>query len=141
MPNGEADPSVDLAGFQSAGRTLFSLALVRGEEGNLSTFDGSVLAITRTGVPLAGLGGSDILTGGLVDDLPGASSDLEVHRALYAERGPGAVVHAHPPGTVPEGGGGPGHHGVYSFAPTLTQAVEAVVEGSRTADHAPPARP
>jgi Class II Aldolase and Adducin N-terminal domain len=142
VPDGDTDPSVDLAGFQSAGRTLFTLALVLGEEGNLSTFDGSTLAITRTGASLAGLDGGDVLTGGLAGDLPGASSDLEVHRALYEERGPGAVVHAHPPGTVPEGGGGPGRHGVYTFASTLSRAVEAVVEGTRGGNaHVPTGRP
>jgi ribulose-5-phosphate 4-epimerase/fuculose-1-phosphate aldolase len=138
VPVGDFDPAVDLAGFRSAGRILFSLALVRGEEGNLSTFDGSTLAITRTGVSLAGIDQRDVLTGGLAGDLPGASSDLEVHRAMYRERGPGAVVHAPPPGTAPEGGGKPGGHGVFAFAPTLSQAVEAVVEGARTGAPAPP---
>jgi hypothetical protein len=117
--------------FREAGRALLSLGLVRGTEGNLSTFDGATLWITRTGAPLGDLGGGDVLEGGLDGPLDGASGDLEVHRRLYAKRGPGAIVHAHPPGTVPEGGGGPGEHGTYVFAATLPEAVEAVVEEAR----------
>jgi ribulose-5-phosphate 4-epimerase/fuculose-1-phosphate aldolase len=120
-----------LAGFRSAGRTLFSLGLVRGAEGNLSTFDGDSLAITRTGAVLANLSEADVLMGGLDEPLPDASSDLEVHRNMYRGRGRGAVVHAHPPGTVPEDGGTPGGHGVYAFAGTLAEAVEAVVATAR----------
>src|SRR5436309_15374372 len=109
-----------LGSFRAAGRTLFSLGLVKGAEGNLSTFDGAILVITRTTAALDGLGEGDLVSGALGEELPGASSDLEVHRTLYTERGPGAIVHAHPPGTVPEGGGGPGQHGVYVFGATLS---------------------
>jgi ribulose-5-phosphate 4-epimerase/fuculose-1-phosphate aldolase len=110
---------------------LFSLGLVREAEGNLSTFDGELLAITRTGARLAELSPSDVVAGGLDEDLTGASSDLEFHRATYRSRGPGAIAHAHPPGSVPEGAGGPGEHGVYAFAATLAEAVEAVVGRAR----------
>jgi ribulose-5-phosphate 4-epimerase/fuculose-1-phosphate aldolase len=125
--------SPSLAGFRSAGRTLFSLGLVKEAEGNLSTFDGNSMAITRTGATLADLSETDVLTGNLDGELPGASSDLEVHRNMYRGRGRGAVAHAHPPGTVPERGGGPGDHGVYAFAGTLAEAVEAVVAKARKA--------
>jgi ribulose-5-phosphate 4-epimerase/fuculose-1-phosphate aldolase len=125
------DPS--LAGFRSAGRALFSLGMVKGAEGNLSTFDGKSLAVTRAGATLADLSEADVLTGGLDGELPEASSDLEVHRMMYRGRGRGAVAHAHPPGTVTEDGEGPGEHGVYVFAGTLAEAVEAVVATARQA--------
>lgn len=122
-----------LAGFRSAGRTLFSLGLVKEAEGNLSTFDGDTLAITRTGAVLADLSAADVVMGRLDGALPDASSDLEVHRNFYRGRGRGAVAHAHPPGTVPEDGGGPGEHGVYAFAASLAAAVESVVATAREA--------
>jgi ribulose-5-phosphate 4-epimerase/fuculose-1-phosphate aldolase len=121
----------DPAAFGSAGRALFSLGLVREAEGNLSTFDGDLLAITRTGARLADLSPSDVLAGRFDEDLPGASSDIEFHRSTYRSRGSGAIAHAHPPGSVPEGAGGPGEHGVYAFAATLAEAVEAVVAQAR----------
>lgn len=127
----QEDVASEVAGFSSAGRTLFSLGLVKGAEGNLSTFDGTVLAITRAGASLAELSGIDVVTGSLDGELTGASSDLDFHRSVYRERGPGAIAHAHPPGTVPEDGGGPGTHGVYRFAPTLVEAVESMVEEAR----------
>jgi ribulose-5-phosphate 4-epimerase/fuculose-1-phosphate aldolase len=119
--------------FRAAGRTLFSLGLVKGAEGNLSVFDGSVLTITRTGVSLAALGGADLVRGALDGELPGASSDLEVHRRTYLEQGPGAMVHAHPTGTVPEDGEGPGGHGTYTFGHSLAAAVNQAVRRSRSA--------
>ena len=129
-------PDAALDDFRSAGRALLSMGLVKGAEGNLSTFDGRVLVITRTGASLGGLEAGDLVAGPLDGPLPGASSDLAVHRRTYAERGPGALVHAHPPGTVPEGGGGPGAHGVYEFGPDLAAGVEAAVRGARA--HAAP---
>jgi methylthioribose-1-phosphate isomerase len=126
-----AGAEATLERFREAGRTLLSLGLVRGTEGNLSTFDGATLVITRTGSSLGELGGDDLIVGPLDGDLPGASSDLEVHRRTYRARGPGAFAHAHPAGTVPEDGGGPGAHGVYEFGPTLEAAVNAAVEDVR----------
>jgi ribulose-5-phosphate 4-epimerase/fuculose-1-phosphate aldolase len=117
--------------FRAAGRTLFSLGLVRGAEGNLSAFDGERLVITRTGAELRSIARGDMIGGSLQGDLEGASSDLEVHRAMYRKEGEGAVAHAHPPGSVPEGGGAPGAHGVYVFGPSLEEAVEGLVRRAR----------
>ena len=117
--------------FRSAGRALFSVGLIKGTEGNLSTFDGTTLVITRAGAPLSGLVGGDLVTGSLDESLDGASSDLAVHRRFYRERGPGAVVHAHPPGTVTPDEVAPGEHGVYVFASSLERAVELAVRGMR----------
>jgi len=129
--------------FRSAGRTLFSLGLIRGTEGNLSTFDGRVLTITRTGCSLAVLSPTDLVSsspGGdpLAAAVPDASSDAAVHAELYRSRGQGAVVHAHPAGSVPEGGGGPGGHGIYVHAPSLAAAVDdAVAQARRSKAGAP----
>jgi ribulose-5-phosphate 4-epimerase/fuculose-1-phosphate aldolase len=117
--------------FRSAGRTLFTLGLIKGTEGNLSTFDGTTMWITRTGAALNELSAEALVGGELEADFPGGSTDLEVHRSTYHDRGPGALVHAHPPGTVPEGGGGPGEHGIYVFGPTLLEAAEDAVRQAR----------
>src|SRR5512134_3543288 len=92
-----------LEAFRAAGRALFSMGLVKGAEGNLSSFDGERLAITRTGCSLATLGPEDVLLGTLDEAPEGASSDLEVHVSHYRRSGAGSVAHAHPPGSVPEG--------------------------------------
>jgi len=123
---------MDLVGqFRSAGRALFSLGLVQGTDGNLSVFDGETIWITRAGAALNDLSADALVEGTLADELPGASSDLEVHRSAYRLRGPGALVHAHPPGTVPEGGGEPGEHGIYVFGGSLQEAAEDAVRQAR----------
>jgi hypothetical protein len=94
-------------------------------------FDGTNIVITRAGAPLDGLDMGHLVAGPLEAALDGASSDLAVHRRLYRERGPGAVVHAHPPGTVPEGEVTSGEHGVYVFAPSLQRGVELAVRQAR----------
>jgi ribulose-5-phosphate 4-epimerase/fuculose-1-phosphate aldolase len=121
----------DLAAFRAAGRTLFSLGLVRGVEGNLSTFDGERLAITRTGCRLEALGDADVLEGTL-DAVPdGASSDAGLHVERYRAEGPGAVAHAHPPGSVPDGWRDGQAHGDYAHGRTLEDAVAAIVRRAR----------
>lgn len=121
----------ELSSFRAAGRTLFSLGLVHGAEGNLSTFDGERLVITRTGAELAALRPEDLIEGGLAGPMPGASSDLAVHRRRYEADGPGALVHAHPPGSVPEGAPESGAHGVYVHAGSLDEAVREAVRMAR----------
>ena len=116
--------------FRRAGRTLFSFGLVKEAEGNLSTFDGDTLVITRTGARLDGLEASDLIAAPLDGDLRGASSDLKVHLRTYGESGPGAIAHCHPPGTVEEGTA-PGSHGDYAFAATLDEAVAVSIERAR----------
>ena len=121
----------DLTAFRSAGRTLFSLGLVKASEGNLSTWDGERLAITRTGCELAALQDADVLEGTLDAPPPAASSDLGLHLAMYREHGPGAVAHAHPPGSVPEDWTEGEPHGAYAHAATLGAAVERLVARAR----------
>jgi L-fuculose-phosphate aldolase len=113
--------------FVEAGSTLARLGLVRASEGNLSTFDGERLTITRTRCALGSLAASDVLVGTL--DMPPeeASSDLAIHVAMYRDRGPGAIAHAHPDGTVPVGWAEGEPHGAYAFEATLGEAVVAIV--------------
>jgi ribulose-5-phosphate 4-epimerase/fuculose-1-phosphate aldolase len=120
----------DLDGFVDAGRTLYSLGLVKGREGNLSTFDGSRLLITRTGCRLASLSDGDVLEGTL-DGMPTrASSDAALHVAAYEVHGPGAFAHAHPPGSVPQDWVEGAPHGTYAFGATLDEAVGEIVQGA-----------
>ena len=121
----------DLDAFRVAGRTLFSLGLVKDSEGNLSVSDGLRLLITRTGAELADLGEDDVLEGTLVSPPAEASSDLQVHLIRYREQGAGAIAHAHPLGATQQGNGGPGEHGAYAFAETLGSAVQRIVEDAR----------
>jgi len=121
----------DLSEFRSAGRTLFSLGLVKASEGNLSVSDGERLAITRSGCELARLTEDDVLHGALDAPPAGSSSDLELHLAMYREHGPGAVAHAHPAGSVPAGWAEGEPHGTYAHAPTLSDAVSALVDRER----------
>jgi ribulose-5-phosphate 4-epimerase/fuculose-1-phosphate aldolase len=121
----------DVAGFVDAGRTLYSLGLVKGSEGNLSTYDGVRLRITRTGCRLASLEPADVLEGTLDDPPPGGSSDAALHVGAYGSRGPGALAHAHPPGSVSEGWVEGEPHGVYGFGATLGEAVAEIVRAAR----------
>jgi ribulose-5-phosphate 4-epimerase/fuculose-1-phosphate aldolase len=123
----------DLDAFLVAGKTLFSLGLVKGSEGNLSTWDGHRLLITRTGCELAHLTGSDLLKGTLDAPPAYASSDLQRHLAIYRANGPGAVAHGHPPGSVPEGWAEGEEHGRYAFGATLREAVSSILRSARHA--------
>ena len=107
------------------------MGLVREAEGNLSTLRDGTIVITKTGARLDRLGVDDLMAGEVDEELPGASSDVAVHRRMYAEHGDGAVVHTHPVGTVPEEGGGPGEHGLYVFAASLEEAVARTVDRVR----------
>ncbi|HEX6231061.1 MAG TPA: class II aldolase/adducin family protein [Actinomycetota bacterium] len=121
----------DLTAFRRAGGTLFSLGLVKGSEGNLSTWDGSRLLITRAGCELGALAEGDVLEGTLDEPPADASSDLELHVDRYRRDGPGAVAHAHPRGTVPEGWTEGEPHGRYAHAATLEAAIADLVAQAR----------
>jgi hypothetical protein len=120
-------PVAAFAAFDEAGRTLAERGLVRASEGNLSTSDGARLTITRTGCRLGALEPDDVLEGTLDAPPPGSSSDLAIHVAMYRDRGPGAIAHAHPPGTVPDGWIEGEPHGVYAFASSIQGAVGELV--------------
>ena len=122
----------DLADFVDAGRTLLSLGLVKGSEGNLSVFDGTELVITVTGSELGRLTDADLVVGTLDSNPARSSSDLQRHVSSYRANGPGAVAHAHPAGTVPDDWVEGRDHGVYAFAPTLAEAVDRIVRDARS---------
>jgi ribulose-5-phosphate 4-epimerase/fuculose-1-phosphate aldolase len=106
---------------------------VKGSEGNLSTWDGGRLRITRTGCRLARLAEHDVLEGTLDEPPAGASSDLAIHLLWYREQGRGAVAHAHPSGSVPQGWVEGQEHGSYAFGATLDAAVAGIVRSARRA--------
>jgi ribulose-5-phosphate 4-epimerase/fuculose-1-phosphate aldolase len=87
--------------------------------------------ITRTGCELAHIEDADVLAGTLEAPPVGASSDLRIHVRTYREVGPGAIAHAHPPGTVPAGWVEGQNHGRYAHAVTLEAAVGRIVREAR----------
>ncbi len=128
----------DLSEFRRAGRALFSFGLVRESEGNLSTWDGERLLITRTGARLFDLGEDDVLEGTLEAPPTDASTDLERHLWVYQDRKGRAVVHCHPPGTIPAEWTEGQPHGLFTHGLTLDQAVASAVHLVRQGDLAPP---
>lgn len=90
-----------VADFGWVGATLAAGGLVTSHGGNLSLRDGDVIRITRTRAMLGRLAPADVVAAPLAEAEPqrsaGASSDLAVHRAIYAAAPEArAVVHAHP---------------------------------------------
>jgi L-fuculose-phosphate aldolase len=83
------------------GRRLVTEGLVVATNGNLSICDGVAIAITPTAVPYGEIDADAVC----VVDLDGhrlagslqPSTELPLHLAVYRERGPGAIVHAHAP--------------------------------------------
>ena len=93
----------------AAGRRLGARRLVNGTDGTLSVRLGPfALAVTPTGRRKDELAPEDVLAVALdvaAEPVPRAdrrpSSDLVVHRAVYASRpGIGAIAHAHPPAVL-----------------------------------------
>ncbi len=131
----------ELEAFRAVGAYLTRRGLIRGSEGNLSTCAGDRLAITRTGCRLDDLGPGDVLVGTLSSPPAAASSDLALHleHSRDSSRPAGAVVHAHPPGSVPEGWVEGQLHGVYALGRTLEHAAASLEHHLWVADrgHAP----
>jgi len=89
--------------FQLVGRDLFLQGLVSSHGGNLSVRLGDRLLITRRGSMLGHLLEQDIIETGIYKNdraTPLASSELEVHRAIYRTTSAQAIVHAHPPHSI-----------------------------------------
>jgi L-fuculose-phosphate aldolase len=84
----------------AAARRLAAEGLVLGTSGNVSLRAGESVAVSPTGARLADLQPGQVA----VVDLDGArvagdlapTSELGLHLGIHAERGDGAVVHAHP---------------------------------------------
>jgi L-fuculose-phosphate aldolase len=87
-----------LSSFQLAGRTLLACRCNNSHSGNLSVRDGARVIITRTRSMLGQLEAHDLV---VVDHEPTAeqraraSSELNVHLAIYAQSAHRAVAHGH----------------------------------------------
>ncbi len=89
--------------FQTVGRELFLRGLVSSHGGNLSVREGEKLRITRHGAKLGLLTNADLVETGLTGNdeaVKIASTELEVHRAIYLATSARAIVHTHPPHVV-----------------------------------------
>ena len=84
-----------------AARRLASHGLLVGTAGNVSVRVGDAVAITATGVVLAGCTADDVTVvdpdGTVVEGRLAPSSEVDLHLGLYADTGAGAVVHTHAP--------------------------------------------
>ena len=92
-----------LTQFQTVGNELLTRGIVASSSGNLSIRMGERLIITRRGSRLGCLGENDLIETGIYKNdraTPLASSELNVHRAIYQQTPALAVVHAHPPHAV-----------------------------------------
>jgi len=105
------DTAVDLRdAILAAGRRLAARGLIVASEGNLSVrLDGSRILITPSGWSKDLLAAEDLVIVGVAHDAPipvsvrgiAPSSDLAIHRAVYAARPDvDAVVHAHLPASL-----------------------------------------
>ncbi|UCG37732.1 MAG: class II aldolase/adducin family protein [bacterium] len=85
--------------FARIGRILFEAGLNNSHSGNLSVRLGDRLVITRRGAMLGELCAPDLVDVGLTEDDSGialASTEVKVHRAVFAATSHLAIVHAHP---------------------------------------------
>ena len=82
-------------------RELAAAGLVQGTAGNVSARAGDRVAITATGLVLAGATARDVtvvdLDGQVLEGDLAPTSELDLHLGIYAASPAGAVVHAHPP--------------------------------------------
>ena len=85
--------------FTMVGRILFQGSLNNSHSGNMSVRLGDRVVITRRGAMLGELVGEDLVQVGLAEDDSGialASTEVGVHRAIYAATSHLAIVHTHP---------------------------------------------
>ena len=85
----------------AAAHRLADLGLVHGTNGNVSARDGDTIAITPTGAQLATVADDEITLVDLEGNVTGGdlapTSEIDMHLAVYARPGAGAVVHTHAP--------------------------------------------
>lgn len=130
--------------MRRAGRDLYIAGLVSTRSGNLSVRIRDTLVVTRAGASLPHLRPEDLVevpAAGPGDRDGDASSDLAVHRAVYARSSARAVVHAHPPLAVVLSFGGtpivPADHEGRLFIPSVPVVDEGrprVVVGDRVGE-------
>jgi L-fuculose-phosphate aldolase len=85
--------------FARVGRILFDGGLNNSHSGNMSVRLGDKVVITRRGAMLGELAADDLVDVGLAEDDSGialASTEVKVHRAVYAATSHLAIVHTHP---------------------------------------------
>jgi L-fuculose-phosphate aldolase len=84
-----------------AARRLAAEGLLIGTAGNVSARAGDLVAVTATGVVLAGCTAADVTLvstdGTVVEGALAPTSELDLHLALYADTPAAAVVHTHAP--------------------------------------------
>ncbi|MDD2422115.1 MAG: aldolase [Heliobacteriaceae bacterium] len=86
--------------FQQIGRDLFLAGLNNSHSGNMSIRMGDRIIITRRGAQLGRLTARDLIETGLTKNdsrIALASTEIKVHRAIYARTAALAICHAHPP--------------------------------------------
>jgi L-fuculose-phosphate aldolase len=92
--------SAVLEQFRRFGRDLFVAGLISSHGGNMSVRQGDRILITRRGSMLAQLEERDLVDIGLEENdanVTLVSTEIVVHRAIYAQTSALAVVHTHPP--------------------------------------------
>ena len=85
--------------FQTTGQDLFLAGLNNSHSGNLSVRQDARVLITRRGAMLGRLKEADLIETGLSENDANtemASTELDVHRAIYQNSAAQAIVHAHP---------------------------------------------
>lgn len=95
----ELTPVDLLPHFKTVGSDLYTRGMVSMHGGNLSLKQGNNLCITRSGSRLGYLEIPDLIVTGIDKDdenTCNASSELAVHRAIYAKTPFAAIVHCHP---------------------------------------------
>lgn len=100
---GDGPDSAVLEQFRRIGRDLFLAGAVSSHGGNMSIRLGDRIAITRRGSMLAHLEPRDVIVTGLEENDANvllASTEVNVHRAVYRATAAQAIVHAHPPYTI-----------------------------------------
>ena len=85
----------------AAARRLAHEGLLVGTAGNVSARDDDLVAVTATGVTLAGCRPEDVtvvtLDGTVVEGELMPTSELSLHLGIYADTSAAAVVHTHAP--------------------------------------------
>jgi L-fuculose-phosphate aldolase len=95
---GESDREI-LDEFQRIGRAIFLANLNNSHSGNMSFRVGDRVLITRRGCMLGFLRDGDVVETGLWKNDSGialASTEVDVHRAIYRQTSNLAVLHVHP---------------------------------------------
>lgn len=89
--------------FARIGRDLFLSGAISSHGGNMSVRVGDMMLITRRGSMLGRLSERDVIETAIEQDdseVALASTEIVVHRAIYAKTDALAVVHAHPVHTI-----------------------------------------